>query len=81
MKKCVQNNRCVTLSKLSDLDDVPIDNLEEKDLVHSFDEIVCGASPPSHVSDVFYFGRVICAVGAYLQCHFLYTIEEKVHLW
>ena len=57
MKKCVQNNRCVILSKkLSDLDDVPIHNLEEKDyhLVHSFKEIVYGASPPSHVSDMFY---------------------------
>lgn len=80
MKKCVQNNRCVILSKkLSDLDDVPIHNLEEKDyhLVHSFKEIVYGASPPSHVSDVFYFGRVICAVGAYLQCHFFCTLRKK----
>ena len=79
MKKCVQNNRCVSLSKSSDLDDVPIHNLEEKDyhLVHSFDEIVYGASPPSHVSDLFYFGQVICTVGAYLQCHFFCTLRKK----
>lgn len=83
MKKCVQNNRCVILSKkLSDLDDVPIHNLEEKDyhLVHSFKEIVYGASPPSHVSDVLYFGRVICAVGAYLQCHFFCTLGKSASM-
>lgn len=44
---------------------------------HIAPEIVCGASPPSHASDVFSFGRVICAVGTYLQCHFLCTLGKK----
>ena len=77
--KCVQNNRCVTLLHLSALDSVPIHILDEEDyhLVHGFDEIVCDASPPSHASDVFSFGRVICAVSTYLQCHFLCTLGKK----
>ena len=44
---------------------------------HIAPEIVCGASPPSHASDVFSFGRVICAVGTYLQCDFLCTLGKK----
>lgn len=44
---------------------------------HIASEIVCGASPPSHASDIFSFGRVICAVGTYLQCHFLCTLGKK----
>ena len=44
---------------------------------HIAPEIVCGASPPSHASDVFSFGRVIYAVGTYLQCHFLCTLGKK----
>lgn len=44
---------------------------------HIAPEIVCGASPPSHANDVFSFGRVICAVGTYLQCHFLCTLGKK----
>ena len=44
---------------------------------HIAPEIVCSASPPSHASDVFSFGRVICSVGTHLQCHFLCTLGKK----
>ena len=44
---------------------------------HIAPEIVCGASPPSHTSDVFSFGRVMCVVGTYLQCHFLCALGKK----
>ena len=44
---------------------------------HIAPEIVCSASPPSHASDVFSFGRVICAVGTYLECHFLCALGKK----
>ena len=44
---------------------------------HIAPEIVCDASPPSHASDVFSFGRVICSVGTYLRCHFLCTLGKK----
>lgn len=40
-------------------------------------EIVCGASPPPHASDLFSFGRVVCAVGTYLQCNFLCTLGKN----
>ena len=44
---------------------------------HIAPEIVRDASPPSHASDVFSFGRVICSVGTYLQCQFLCTLGKK----
>lgn len=44
---------------------------------HIAPEIVCDASPPLHASDVFSFGRVICSVGTYLQCHFLCALRKK----
>ena len=44
---------------------------------HIAPEIVCGTSPPSHASDVFSFGRVICTVGTYLQCQFLCALGKK----
>ena len=47
---------------------------------HIAPKIVRDASPPSHASDVFSFGRVICSVGAYLQCHFLCTLGKKCFL-
>ena len=69
---------CNSLNLLA-LDGVPIHNPKERHyhLVHGFDEIVRGASPLSHANDVFSIGRVICAVGTYLQCHFLCALENK----
>ena len=40
-----------------------LSTIKDYHLVHGFDEIVCAASPPSHVSNVFYFGRVICSAS------------------
>ena len=72
--------KCVALTAVGSL--VKHFTLEEKNFYkrkhgHNAPEIVCDASPPSHASDVFSFGRVICAVGTYLQCHFLCALGKK----
>lgn len=44
---------------------------------HIAPEIVTGASPPSISSDVYSFGRIICAIGGKVACDFLCTLGEK----
>ena len=71
--------KCVALTAAGSLVKhfTPEEQLYKRKHSHIAPEIVCDASSPSHASDVFSFGRVICSVGTYLQCHFLCTLGKK----
>lgn len=52
-------------------------NIFQRKHGHTAPEIVCGASPPSHTSDMFSFGRMTYAVDRNFQCSFLCALRKK----
>ena len=80
LKKCVQNNRCVTLLKLSDLDDVPIHNQRLPFSSRFWWNCLCCKSTFACQRRVLFWTsdlRSWCIPPMPLLLYF----EENVHLW